>query len=371
MKNEIIVSSFMPEQYRNIRDYVGLWYDAFGEYNSNELFRQVVHDGQEWYGLLTWGVATRASSARDHFIGWHDCQRAERIKLIAVNRLFFPRPDAPEKGLEALAAALNDLPHFWEKWYGYTPLLAESHLQPKTCFSTYYRANDWVNCDHKNPDLHPTHWVKELVPDARVQLRYKYLKKRNPASVKGLFPLSNTMLKSLKGALQIVPDSRKENKQYPLGSILSIMFMALLCGCDNIKQIQEFGTRVSDEQAKLLDFPFRRKKNARTAPGYYVYYPLLKELKMAPAVEILISWLEKNALNLPSVLSVDEEIVQDTLYAMNSGFGLTDRLNEKEYFQLMQQRKDSQQRKKSMKPADIRKSEEKDASQWSKPAMLR
>jgi hypothetical protein len=83
-------------------------------------------------------------------------------------------------------------------------------------------------------------------------------------------------------------------------------------GCGNLRQITEFGKRLSHEQTVLLDLSFRKKHRTRMEPGYYVYYALLPQVEMVQVVNILGQWLKDHQSQLPSVLGPEDPLILDT-----------------------------------------------------------
>ena len=317
---EIVVTTALPSHYGEVRSMVGDFFDAFTLDLKGDEILQLVHDGKKWHGLLAWATAFDSVCDREHFIGWHDCQRAERIHLITNNRKFFPYRGAGtplDLGKIILQSATAALSTSWENWYNFRPLLAESKFFPGSYLYRFYEAAGWVNCSKKNPNDHSTCWVQELVPTALQMLKNRRMEwngQKNPPEVLyGLLPISNELLKSLKNTLKSIDDPRSSNGQYPLESILSILFLAILCGYNNCHQIAEFGVRLSSLQAEILELPFRKNHSYRSTPGYYVYYDLLRRLDMIKVVETLITWLEKHESVLPHVLSPKGGLISETL----------------------------------------------------------
>lgn len=318
---ELMVTSATPENYVQLEELQHDFMDVFRVGLEGEELIQIVHDETYWYAFLAWGSAKNASYERDHFIGWHDCQRAERLSLIATNLKFMPRPgyNQSQTGLLALQHVMNNLPETWEKLYGYNPLMAETRLEARSHLSGFYKADHWTKCSDKHPDHHPTVWLRELVPGARNMLRRAHLEGDDTDDALkpsfGLLPIPTRLIKSLKEALDHIDDPRARGS-YPIGSVLTIYFMALICGRGNLRQIADFGRRLSYEQTVLLDLPFRKKHRIRMEPGYYTYYDLLPQVDMVEVVNILGQWLKDHQSLLPQVLGPKQPLILDTFRSM-------------------------------------------------------
>jgi hypothetical protein len=107
-------------------------------------------------------------------------------------------------------------------------------------------------------------------------------------------------------------------------------------GCGNLRQITEFGKRLSHEQTVLLDLPFRKKHRTRMEPGYYVYYDLLPQVEMVQVVNILGQWLKDHQSQLPSVLGPEDPLILDTFRSMITNSCCFSKLTEKEQLVLNQ-----------------------------------
>jgi hypothetical protein len=110
----------------------------------------------------------------------------QRLKLIVQNRRFLvlaPQGQHPNLASQTLGAALRALPEQWGEHCGYRPLLAESFTDPEAYAGTCYKASNWEavggsagyarhRADFYVPNQRPKRlWLRELVPNARRQLR--------------------------------------------------------------------------------------------------------------------------------------------------------------------------------------------------------
>ena len=297
-----------------------------------DYLRQVaVVDGQ-WVALLAWGPACYALKDRDQWIGWNTTQRAERLKLVVQNRRFLLLGDKgrqPNLASQVLGASVRVLAAQWAQEFGYEPVLAETFTDIEQFEGTCYKASGWEAVGmskgfaRHRADFYVRHgrpkklWLKKLHSDAREILCGAQLavaqEKGGRSNAHGVMPLKESQRRSLAQALAAVGDSRKVNTQFPIGTILSIVAMALLCGHWQIAQIVRFGNRLTQAQRKQLGLPRKRKKEFYRVPCYDVYYKLLLRIDPEEFARILNAWLQAHRGTLPSALALDGKMIRDVI----------------------------------------------------------
>lgn len=96
--------------------------------------------------LLGFGAAAWKTAPRDHFIGWNDQQRQERLPLILNNARFLILPWVSSKNLASklLAMAAKRLPQDWITRYRYRPVLLETFVESPRFRGTCYKAANWI-----------------------------------------------------------------------------------------------------------------------------------------------------------------------------------------------------------------------------------
>lgn len=94
------------------------------------------------FGASAWAVAPR-----DHFIGWTREERQQNLPLIVNNARFLILPWITSRNLASriLAGIAKQLPHDWQKRYGYTPVLLETFVEQERFHGTCYRAANWIH----------------------------------------------------------------------------------------------------------------------------------------------------------------------------------------------------------------------------------
>ncbi len=104
------------------------------------LLQVLEYEGQ-WVALLDWEAAVLKLAERDDWIGWNNCQRADRRGLVVLNRHFLvlPRTRMPNLASRCLSMAIKALPGHWEQVHMDTaPCLPRLSLALLPQFLSYY-----------------------------------------------------------------------------------------------------------------------------------------------------------------------------------------------------------------------------------------
>jgi hypothetical protein len=311
--------------------YLEGWEDILFENMSDYDLGQIVLYGKGfWMGAFLWRRARSQSYPRDAWLGWHASQQAERLQLVIECLFFQPRPHAPDLqpdyGHAALKEAVSTLPNQWENVMGYRPLLADTHLSANSGFPGYFERNGWQRTTNKNPRLASSHWIYELVPDAKKIITAKHLDKAYAGGpetgMNGLLPIPDELLSSFKNAFTKIYDPRESNRHFPQESLLATGLMALISGADSVNSVLKFSTRLSGRQAELLGFPYDEASRQYDLPAYHVYYRLIQRIDRMKIAEKLIDWVKDHLHELPGVLHPDGDVIRDTCLALMQRFNL-------------------------------------------------
>jgi hypothetical protein len=298
-----------------------------------DAMRMIAEIDGEWVGLLMWGSAAYRLKPRDEFIGWTPTQRARRQKLVVQNRRFLllaERGEHPNLASRILGAAVRDLPRLWFEAFGYEPLLAETFTDIETYEGTCYKASGWQplgltkgysrhRADFYVPNDRPKKlWVRELRREALTQFRAIELpqecRKGAQSDADGVLPLQKLQVESLHEALCKVPDPRARNRSFHIGSILTIVAMAIFSGHHNLVQIVRFANRLRNDQRKELGLPrFSPDSSYRKVPSYKVFYNLLRKIDIDAFAQCLSQWLAHHSGTLPTALALDGKFIRDTV----------------------------------------------------------
>lgn len=101
-------------------------------------------ESQGWVGALGFAAAARRLTARENFIGWSESERRASLKLVVNNVRFLVIPRVQNLASHVLAKATRQLPHDWQRRYGYTPVLLETFVDAEHFDGTCYRAANWI-----------------------------------------------------------------------------------------------------------------------------------------------------------------------------------------------------------------------------------
>jgi hypothetical protein len=111
-----------------------------------------------------------------------------------------------------------------------------------------------------------------------------------------------------------VRDPRAGNRSFHIGSILSIVAMAIFSGHYNLVQIVRFANRLRNDQRKELGLPrFAPDSSYRKVPSYKVFYNLLRKLDVDHFAQHLSQWLVQHSGSLPAALALDGKFIRDTV----------------------------------------------------------
>lgn len=298
-----------------------------------DAMRMVAEIEGEWVGLLMWGSAAYRLRPRDARIGWTATQRARRQKLVVQNRRFLllgERGEHPNLASRMLGAAVRQLPALWHENFGYQPLLAETFTDIETYEGTCYKASGWLplglskgysrhRADFYVPNERPKKlWVRELRTNAFACLRAPELpeecRQGAESNADGVLPLRTVQIASLHQTLCRVRDPRASNRSFHIGSILSIVAMAIFSGHYNLVQVVRFANRLRNDQRKELGLPrFSADSSYRKVPSYKVFYNLLRKLDVDAFAQPLSQWLALHSGTLPTALALDGKFIRDTV----------------------------------------------------------
>ena len=334
---ELEVRAAKPEEMGRVREalvdehYLGAGRDV------GRTLVQIVHHRERWVAILVWGPAAMKLIDREEWIGWTPQQRAQRLGLVAQNRRFLvlSKTRMPNLASRALGLALKSLPAHWEAKHGYRPLLAETFTDIESFEGTCYKAAGWEPCgmskgfgrehradfyrEHKRPKKL---WLKPLSRNTRVILcgtdvAANYRAGVNAESPERALPLKKDQIESLRDALKDVPDPRRNNSTWHIGTLLTLICMGLLAGRKNLAEIYRFGQFLTKQQREWLHFlPKRTGVIGRRAPSYQALYNLVKQLDPDVLATSLNSWLCAHLGTLPRALALDGKYVRDLVLTL-------------------------------------------------------
>jgi len=334
---ELEVRRAAPEEMERVRELLGKEHYLGAGRDVGRTLVQIVHHRGRWAALLVWGPASMKLIDRDQWIGWTHTQRAERLGLAVQNRRFLvlAATRMPNLASRALGLAVRALPEQWELKHGYKPLLAETFTDIEAFEGTCYKAAGWEPCgmskgfERKHrADFYRKHnrpkklWIKPLSRNTRAILcstdvAAAYRAGIERQSPERMLPLKKLQIESLREALSQVPDPRRGNRSWPIGTLLTLIGMGLLAGRKNLSEIHRFGQFLTQQQRQWLRFlPKPDGKLGRRAPSYKALYNLLKQLDPNVLADALKGWLGHHQGTLPRALALDGKYVRDLVLTL-------------------------------------------------------
>jgi len=235
----------------------------------------------------------------------------------------------------ALGLSVRALPGHWEDKHGFKPVLAETFTDIESFEGTCYKAAGWEPCgiskgfgrehrwdfyrEHKRPKKL---WLKALSRNMRailcaMDVPANYRAGVNAETPERALPLKKAQIESLREELAQVPDPRRNNATWRIGTLLTLVCMGLLAGRKNLAEIQRFGQFLTGQQREWLRFlPKRGGVAGRRAPSYQALYTLMKSLDPDVLATALNGWLAAHHGTLPRALALDGKYVRDLVLTL-------------------------------------------------------
>jgi hypothetical protein len=288
------------------------------------------HDGR-WVAVILWCAAAKRLKVREEWIGWDPRTRAERLKLVVQQARFCLLQTQPNLASRVLGESVRHLPDWWQQKHGYTPLLAETFVDPERFEGTCYRAAGWTEAgataghrragrDYYEPGAGlKSVWLKALRPDAAVRLRGPLAalppecRAAQPVAAMGVLPVKLAQVESLCAAFARVPDPRTRNSRHRLATVLTITALAILMGRQRPADFVRLAQQLNARQREALGYYRPPGKKARVAPGSDVFYTLLGRVDPHALATVLNEWLQSQHGALPAALALDGKAVTDRL----------------------------------------------------------
>lgn len=292
---------------------------------------QIAVCDERWVAVILWCAAAKRLKAREAWIGWDPRTRAERLKLVVQQARFCLLHPQPNLASRVLGEAVRHLPEWWQQEHGYTPLLAETFVDPEHFEGTCYRAAGWseagatagnrrAGADYYQPGAGlKSVWLKALRPEAAILLRGPLgalppeCRAAQPVAAMGVLPVRLAQAESLCEAFARVPDPRARNRHHRLATVLTITVLAILMGRQRPADFVRLAQQLNARQREALGYYRPPGKKARVAPGSDVFYTLLGRVDPHALAAVLNDWLQAQHGELPAALALDGKAVTDRL----------------------------------------------------------
>jgi hypothetical protein len=295
--------------------------------------RYVAECGGRAVALLSFSSCAYHVADRDRWIGWTQEQAMQRRHFVVQNSRFLMLLGSPPPNLASrvLSRCVKRLGEDWRQRFRYSPLLAETFVDPVHFRGTSYKAAGWTEIgltrgfrrDGKEfycEDSTPKHvWVKPLHAEARTLLCAKSLPEPWRALEKPLPKkrvadrLKTGGLQSLFSTLMQIPDVRGfQGRRYSLGCCLSLVICAVLAGCKGLRECAQFAANLTQPQLAAL----RTWRNPRTkrlqAPKYGTLWRTVRGVDDEELTRVVNQWFRDQGME-PTALALDGKVLRATL----------------------------------------------------------
>jgi hypothetical protein len=226
----------------------------------------------QWVGLLVFSGAAKHLKHRDQWIGWSEEQRRRRLSLVANNSRFLLLPDrsVPNLGSRVLRLTLQRIREDWRSHYGHPVEVVETFVDPAQFCGTVYTASGWIELGQTDGwgrhqrDYYVKHdqpkrlFVRPLRRNSRRSLQAEQLKPEL-ASVEAKVPPRCTesvrRIRSVVEGFKGLPEYRDRVESYPLFSLASVVFLAMVCEAPRgPTELEKFARGFSQGQRRALGF---------------------------------------------------------------------------------------------------------------------
>jgi hypothetical protein len=272
---------------------------------GEQMYYVAVDRRGDWLALLLFSAAAKHLKHRDQWIGWTRSQRDRRLSLVANNSRFLilPERSVPNLGSRVLRLTLDRLSDDWQARYGHPVLVVETFVDPGQFCGTVYTANGWTEAGltdgwgRRQRDYYVQHdqpkrlFVREVVPQARRSLQAEHLKpalahveRKAGARCYGKCAELQTLTEHFKA----LPDYRGRVESYPVGSLVTLMLLAMLCDAPRgQKDLVKLARRLTQAQRRALGI--RPNPQGRfPAPSQSTFSRLLKKLDAPRLNQVLL-----------------------------------------------------------------------------------
>jgi len=276
-----------------------------------ERLHYVATDAQDqWLALLVFSAPAKHLKHRDQWIGWSPAQRHRRLSLVTNNSRFLilPERSVPNLASKVLRLTLDRLPTDWQTHYGHPVLVVETFVDVAQFSGTVYSASGWSELGQtdgwgrRRRDYYVKHdqpkrlFCRPLFKNARRSLQAEHLKPALAVVEQKVSPPCTRTVKEIRSMVQhfkAVPDFRGRFESYPLWSMLTILFLATLCGAPRgQKDIAKFARGLSQAQRRALGIR-RNRQGKYPAPTQPTFCRMLQRVDAAKVEQAILAIQEQ------------------------------------------------------------------------------
>ncbi|HEU4647210.1 MAG TPA: ISAs1 family transposase [Burkholderiales bacterium] len=268
-----------------------------------ESLRYVAEEQGRWLALLGWCAAALKCQARDHWIGWPEVLKWQRLPLVVNNARFLILPGRRVANLASRVLALNlkRLSQDWQVVHGHPVFLAETFVDPRRFAGTCYRAAGWLELGatrgyRRRAGRYEAHgepkivWVRALVPQAAQRLRTlgaEPMTKSSPRPIQ----LSAAKAEELLRVLMRLPDGRqRRGRRHDQMSILAVAICAVLGGARSYVAMGQWAQRCSQNLLKRLGCRREARSGRYVAPSEPTIRRRLQDIDAQQVDRALSGW---------------------------------------------------------------------------------
>ncbi|HWT78117.1 MAG TPA: transposase family protein, partial [Candidatus Methylomirabilis sp.] len=286
--------------------------------------------------MLTFSSAAWHLKPRDRWLEWSPRQVEQRRHLIAQNSRFLllsPPGRCPNLASRALRLVCDRLSRDWEQHFGHPVLAVETFVDPQHYRGTAYKAAGWQRLgptqgygrawqDFYTDTQHPKElWVRPLGKGALERLRAKQLEPalaQHARPVPPSCPLPFAQLTPLWTAFhQRMSDPRKPwGQSHPLASILTLIALAMMAGCQGPHAIFEFARSLTHPQRRALRCrPRKDRPKQYDVPCERTFRRMLQALDPEALKHVLMEWMAAQEVKPLSQLHWDGKVLKNARLA--------------------------------------------------------
>ena len=200
----------------------------------------------EWVAVLVFSAPAKHLKHRDAWIGWSEEQRRRRLSLVTNNARFLLLPDfsVPNLGSRVLRLTLDRIRDDWQTRYGHPVEVVETFVDPEQFCGTVYTASGWTELGQTDGwgrcqrDYYVKHdkpkrlFVRALRRNSCRSLQAEHLQPNlalAEAKVPARCAKPAKAIRSLAAYFKALPEYRGRVESYPLFSLATLIFLAMLC----------------------------------------------------------------------------------------------------------------------------------------------
>jgi hypothetical protein len=134
------------------KELTGLWNEYVSRYHYlgykkpfGYVLRYFIVSERGLLGCLMFAGAAKALAVRDRWIGWTQIQRLRNLAWVINNSRFliFPWVQVKNLGSHILGRVVRRVKEDWQERWGYSPVLAETFVDPQYYEGICYKAANW------------------------------------------------------------------------------------------------------------------------------------------------------------------------------------------------------------------------------------